>query len=93
VHKRTQPLKELFGSIILGVNMYFEVVLEKQEDNGFTAYVPKLPGCISQGNSKKEAIKNIHEAIELYLEDLTKEEFKTLKKKVEIVKATVSVSG
>lgn len=44
------------------------VVLEKQEEGGFTAYVPSLPGCISEGETKKEALENIKEAIELYLE-------------------------
>jgi len=43
-------------------------VLEPQEEGGFTVYVPSLPGCISQGETKEQAIKNIKEAIELYLE-------------------------
>ncbi|HPC81238.1 MAG: type II toxin-antitoxin system HicB family antitoxin [Candidatus Methanofastidiosa archaeon] len=44
------------------------VILEPQEEGGFTVYVPSLPGCISQGETKAEALKNIKEAIELYLE-------------------------
>ena len=48
--------------------MEIKVVLEKQEEGGYTVYVPSLPGCISQGESKDEALKNIKEAIELYLE-------------------------
>ncbi len=48
--------------------MEFYVVLEEQEEGGYTAYVPSLPGCISQGETKEEAIENIKEAIELYLE-------------------------
>ena len=40
----------------------------KLEHKGYTIYVPSLPGCISQGETKEEAIKNIKEAIELYLE-------------------------
>jgi len=47
--------------------------LEPQEEGGFTAYVPSLPGCISEGDTKEEAIKNIKEAIELYLEADTNE--------------------
>ena len=43
-------------------------MLEPQEEGGFTVYVPSLPGCISQGETKEQAIKNIKEAIELYLE-------------------------
>ena len=48
--------------------MKFKIVLEKSDEGGFTAHVPSLPGCISEGNSEEEAIKNIQEAIELYLE-------------------------
>jgi predicted RNase H-like HicB family nuclease len=48
--------------------MKITIVLEPQEEGGFTAYVPSLPGCISEGDTKEEAIKNIKEAIELYLE-------------------------
>jgi predicted RNase H-like HicB family nuclease len=44
------------------------VVLEPSEEGGFTAYVPGLPGCISEGDTKEEALKNIKEAIELYIE-------------------------
>jgi predicted RNase H-like HicB family nuclease len=53
--------------------MELKVVVEKQKEGGFTVYVPSLPGCISQGETKKEAIKNIKEAIELYLEPDTNE--------------------
>ncbi len=53
--------------------MNLTVVLEKQEEGGYTAYVPSLPGCISQGDTKEEALKNIKEAIELYLEADTNE--------------------
>lgn len=50
--------------------MKLKVVLEPSEEGGFTAYVPSLPGCISEGDSKQEALKNIREAIELYLESV-----------------------
>ena len=53
--------------------MKLTIVLEPQDECGFTAYVPSLPGCISQGETKEEAIKNIKEAIELYLEADTNE--------------------
>lgn len=43
------------------------VVLTTQPDGGFTAIVPALPGCISEGDSQKEALKNIKDAIEGYL--------------------------
>lgn len=48
--------------------MKVKVVLEEQEEGGYTVYAPSLPGCISQGETRKEALKNIKEAIELYLE-------------------------
>ena len=48
--------------------MRFTVVLEQEEDGGFVVSVPALPGCVSQGNSRTEALANIREAIELYLE-------------------------
>ena len=60
-----------FGHIIIvrrQIIMKLKVVLEKSDEGGFTAHVPSLPGCISEGNSEEEAIKNIQEAIELYLE-------------------------
>lgn len=48
--------------------MKLKVVLEPSDEGGFTAFVPTLPGCISEGDTRDEALKNIHEAIELYLE-------------------------
>jgi predicted RNase H-like HicB family nuclease len=48
----------------------FTVILEPQRDGGFTVSVPALPGCISEGENREEALKNIKEAIELYLEVL-----------------------
>jgi len=53
--------------------MKLTVVLEAQKEGGFTVYVPSLPGCISQGETKEDALKNIKEAIELYLEPDTNE--------------------
>ena len=48
--------------------MKLKVVLEPSEEGGFTIYAPSLPGCVSEGESEGEALKNIREAIELYLE-------------------------
>lgn len=48
--------------------MKLKVVLEPSEEGGFTAFVPSLPGCISEGDTLEEALKNIKEAIELYFE-------------------------
>ncbi len=48
--------------------MRIKIYLEPSEEGGYTVIVPSLPGCISEGDTKEEAIKNIKEAIELYLE-------------------------
>ena len=53
--------------------MKLTVVLEKQEEGGYTVYAPSLPGCVSEGDTKEEALRNIKEAIELYLEADTNE--------------------
>jgi len=48
--------------------MKLQVVLEPSEEGGYTVFVPSLPGCISEGETIEEALSNIQEAIELYLE-------------------------
>jgi predicted RNase H-like HicB family nuclease len=48
--------------------MKLKVVLEPSDEGGYTVYVPSLPGCISEGDTKEEALANIKEAIELYIE-------------------------
>ena len=48
--------------------MKLMVVFEQSDEGGYTVYVPSLPGCISEGDNKEEALNNIKEAIELYLE-------------------------
>jgi len=48
--------------------MQLKIVLEQSEDGGFTALVPALPGCISEGDSRAKALSNIKEAIQLYLD-------------------------
>ena len=47
--------------------MKLKVVLEASDEGGYTVYVPSLPGCVSEGDTENEALKNIREAIELYL--------------------------
>ena len=48
--------------------MVLKVVLEASEEGGYTVYAPSLPGCISEGETKEQALANIREAIELYLQ-------------------------
>ena len=67
--------------------MKIKVVLEPSEDGGYTAYVPSLPGCISEGDTREEALNNIQEAIELYLEPV--EDDQVLADDAEAVELTV----
>lgn len=50
-----------------------QVIIYPGEDDYWVAQCPSLPPCISQGKTKEEAIANIQEAIELYLEELQEE--------------------
>ena len=52
--------------------MKYRIMLEQDEDGMFVAECPSLPGCVSQGKSRKEALKNIQDAIKGYLESLKK---------------------
>jgi len=46
----------------------YRVILHPAEEGGFTVTVPALPGCISEGDTREEALKNIQEAIYGWLE-------------------------
>lgn len=48
----------------------YTVILDRETDGGFHASCPALPGCHSQGDTLDEAIQNVREAIEVYLESL-----------------------
>ena len=50
--------------------MKYRVLIDQDEDGMFVAEVPSLPGCITQGKTRAEALENIKEAIALYLESL-----------------------
>ena len=51
----------------------YTAVFQEEKEGGFSVWVPDLPGCASQGGTFEEALGNIKEAIELYLEDSNKE--------------------
>ena len=51
---------------------FYRVTLEQDEDGVFVANVPELPGCVSDGKTRKEALKNIKDAIAGYLTSLKK---------------------
>ncbi|MBN1378871.1 MAG: type II toxin-antitoxin system HicB family antitoxin [Gammaproteobacteria bacterium] len=50
--------------------MNIQIVLEPSAEGGYTVYVPSLPGCVSEGETREEALTNIREAIDLYLEPI-----------------------
>jgi antitoxin HicB len=52
--------------------MKFRIFIEKDEDNAYVATVPSLPGCVSEGKTRKDALKNIKDAIKGYLYSLKK---------------------
>jgi predicted RNase H-like HicB family nuclease len=51
-------------------DMKYRVLIEQDEDGVYVAEVPSLPGCISQGQTREEAVEGIREAIAAYLESL-----------------------
>lgn len=46
----------------------YPIVLEREEDGRYSVWAPDLPGCLSWGNSREEAVERIREAIELWIE-------------------------
>ena len=50
--------------------MKYTVILEREEDGGYHAFVPALPGCHSQGDTLDEAVENVREAMSAYIESL-----------------------
>jgi len=67
--------------------MNLDIILEPSEEGGFTVTVPALPGCISEGETREEALKNIREVIELYLEPVCDDA--SFAKEVETLKIAV----
>lgn len=49
--------------------MKYTVVLGREADGGYVVTVPVLPGCVSEGDTRAEALANIQEAIDLYIDD------------------------
>ena len=52
--------------------MKYRVFIEQDEDGIYVPQVPALQGCVSQGKTRKEALANVEEAIQVYLESLQK---------------------
>jgi predicted RNase H-like HicB family nuclease len=64
--KKTQMTKDIDKV------MKIEIIFEASDEGGYTVHVPTFPGCISEGNTFKEALENIFKAIELYIENISK---------------------
>lgn len=62
-----------------------QVILYPGEDGYWVAECPSLPGCVSQGKTKQEALENIKEAIELYIEVLQERGLPVPDDRVEVV--------
>jgi predicted RNase H-like HicB family nuclease len=71
--------------------MKYTIILEKEEERGYSAQCLELPGAISQGETKEEALRNVKEAIELVLE-VIHEETNALGKGAEISAVEISLS-
>ena len=52
--------------------MKYRILIEQDEDGMYVAECPSLPGCVSQGKTRSEAVDNIKDAIKGYLESLKK---------------------
>lgn len=70
---------------------FYKVVVEPQPEGGFTAYVPGLPGCVSEGETYRETMDNIREAMELYLEVKKERDGKIMPDNVHITEMCVSL--
>ena len=54
------------------MSLRYRVMLEPEEDGSFVVWVPALPGCATQGATREEALANVREAIQCYLESCQK---------------------
>lgn len=86
ITKRGEPIAEVlpYNSILFekdivspiaetwGTGMTYRVLIEQDEDGMYVVQCPNLPGCVSQGKSRAEALKNIQDAMQGYLESLKK---------------------
>jgi predicted RNase H-like HicB family nuclease len=74
------------------MNYRVSIVLE-QDESGYFAYSPELPGCYSQGESYEAAVANIKEAVDLYIETLDPEErIQLLSKQISTSSIEVSIA-
>ncbi len=55
---------------MMPMSQRYTVIFEPQPDGGFHAYCPALPGCHSEGDTFDEAMTNVREAVEAYIDSL-----------------------
>lgn len=67
----------------------YTAVFSPEETSGYSVTIPALPGCVSQGETFEEALENIREAAELYLEDMKESEIP--EEKAPIVVSPISI--
>ena len=72
VYKRSTNYINSHILTIKVIQMKYRIMIEQDEGGTFVAKCPSLPGCISQGKNRTEALKNIKDAIQGYLESLKK---------------------
>ena len=70
--------------------MKYTVILEKGRESGYVAHCPVLKGCVSQGDTREAALKNVREAVEVYLEALIED---GLAVPTEVGKETIEVTA
>lgn len=72
--------------------MKYTVLIRRGNESGYTATVPSLPGCVSQGRTRRQAVTNIREAMEAYIESLMEDGLPVpIEEGQEIVELEVSV--
>jgi predicted RNase H-like HicB family nuclease len=69
----------------------YKIIIEKEAENGYSVYVPALPGCASQGETIREAMSNIKKAIKLYLWSI-EEDRKALAKPHQVFIKDIAIS-
>lgn len=73
------------------MKLNYKVVIEPSEEGGYSAYIPALDGCISEGETVEETVKNITEAAELYIQELKNIQSEIKKDNTSIVEVVVTL--
>jgi len=84
-----RKVEESEGSVVGGRQSMRQVIIYPGEDGYWVAECPSLPGCISQGRTKEEAIHNIREAIEVYVAALEEDGLPVPEERFELLTVVV----